>query len=285
LEEYGKVYWHEAHHIALELELYEYMDVLEFVEEHELSKEALRMDTLIIKKVKDVQIKKNIGRIFKGHNIVEYKSEKDSFSYWDYQKVMGYAFIYSAFEKVEISDITISISLTMFPLELVKTLENERGLNVESIGSGIYHIKDEIIPVQILESKNLPEDENLFLHNLRSNLSSKAMFKTLQVCKERDVLDYKNVFLSRLVKANHEAYKEAVDMFSEDLREIIMAGAERGGWLIDAYRKRELETAKQIAKNMLLLGLPVEKVAKATELPLETVMSLANELGKMPDAC
>ena len=72
MEEQGKIYWHDAHHEALQLELYEYEDVLEFVKEHELSKEALRMDTLIIKKVKDVQIKKNIGQIFRGHNVVEY---------------------------------------------------------------------------------------------------------------------------------------------------------------------------------------------------------------------
>ena len=63
-----RIYWHGAHHEALQLELYEYEDVLEFIKEHELSKEALRMDTLIIKKLKDVQINKNIGKIFRNNN-------------------------------------------------------------------------------------------------------------------------------------------------------------------------------------------------------------------------
>ena len=67
-----KIYWHDAHHEALQLELHEYADVLEFKKEHQLSKEALRMDTLVIKKLKNIQIDKNIGRIFRNHNIVEY---------------------------------------------------------------------------------------------------------------------------------------------------------------------------------------------------------------------
>ena len=85
MDEQGKIYWHSAHHEALQLELYEYVDSLEFKEEHALSKEALRIDTLAIKKIKDVQISKNIGKIFRKHNIVEYKSEGDYFSFWDYQ--------------------------------------------------------------------------------------------------------------------------------------------------------------------------------------------------------
>jgi len=39
LKEQGKVYWHEAHHRALELELYEYKDALEFIGEYNLSQE------------------------------------------------------------------------------------------------------------------------------------------------------------------------------------------------------------------------------------------------------
>ena len=56
--ENGKVYWHEAHHEALQLELYEYEDALKYKIEHKLNKEALRMDTLVIKRIKDVKIEK-----------------------------------------------------------------------------------------------------------------------------------------------------------------------------------------------------------------------------------
>jgi len=278
LDEQGKIYWHGAHFEALQLELHEYEDALVFEKEHELSKEALRMDTLIIKKIKNVQIEKNIGKISKNHNIVEYKSEKDNFSFWDYQKILGYAFIYSSFEKVQMSEITISISLTIFPRELVKTLEVERGFTVQDEGNGIYYIYGDIVPIQILESKNLSEGENLFLRNLRSNLSSTDVRKTLESYKERKPLDDKNVYLDRLVKANQNAFMEAMSMFTEGVRDIFMEGAERYGWLAD----REIERLKAVAKKLLLLGDSVEKVAEATELPVETVISVANQLEKIP---
>ena len=73
-----------------------------------LSKEALKMDVLIIKKEKDVEIDKNIGKIFKGYNIFEYKSETDYLSVFDYNKVLGYALLYSSFEKVSLNDLTVS---------------------------------------------------------------------------------------------------------------------------------------------------------------------------------
>ena len=52
LDEYGKIHWHDAHHEALQLELYEYEDVLEFKKEHQLSKEALRHGHFGYKKAK-----------------------------------------------------------------------------------------------------------------------------------------------------------------------------------------------------------------------------------------
>ena len=121
-----KVFWHEAHFEALKLELHEYKDALSFVSEHQLSKEALIMDALIIKKEPHIVITKNIGRIFRAHNIVEYKSERDSLSIRDYNKVLAYALLYSSFEKLPLADITVTFSLTVRPKELLKHLKNDR---------------------------------------------------------------------------------------------------------------------------------------------------------------
>ena len=110
-----KVYWHDGFYAALQLELHDYKDSLIFEDEHQLSKEALIMDVLIIKKTADVKIDKNIGQIFKSHNIFEYKSEHDNLSIWDYNKVTGYAMIYSAFKKISITDITIALLLRQSP--------------------------------------------------------------------------------------------------------------------------------------------------------------------------
>jgi len=278
LDEHGKMYWHDAHHEALQLELHEYEDALEFKKEHQLSKEALRMDTLVIKKVKDVQIDKNIGKIFRNHNVVEYKSELDNVDFWDFQKVLGYAHIYSSFEKVQMSDITISISLTIYPRELIKTLESEHGYTVEDVGNGIYYLHDGVVPIQILESKKLSEDENLFLRNLRSNLAGDDMYKTMQAYKERKPLDDKNVFLDRIVKANPSAFMEAMNMFTEGVREIFMEGAEQYGWLDRYVDKR----TRKIIERMLSFGDSHEKIAETTDIPLNTITEIANQMQKLP---
>ena len=72
-----KLQWHPAFSAALHIELEEELDVLYIEEEHMLSKKPMQVDVLIIKKEKDVPIRKNIGRIFRKYNIIEYKAPDD----------------------------------------------------------------------------------------------------------------------------------------------------------------------------------------------------------------
>jgi hypothetical protein len=62
------IHWHPAFFEAIQLELESYRDILEFKAEYQLSAEPLRIDVLIVKKLKDAAIKKNIGAIFRGDN-------------------------------------------------------------------------------------------------------------------------------------------------------------------------------------------------------------------------
>lgn len=273
MSKYGKTYWHEAHFQALQMELHEYADILEFHEEHPLSKEALRIDVVIIKKNKDVQIDKNIGRIFRKFNIVEFKSEEDSFSVWDYNKILGYAYLYSSFEQIPMSDITLTVSLTMYPRELVKYLVNECGLTIADTGEGIYYIEGGAVPIQILESKKLSKSANIFLRSLRSNLSTEDIMDTLTLYKEQRPLNEKDVYLDRIVMANYKIFEEVVDMTAE-FKELILESAERNGWLEERMEKNAIENAKSIAKRLLLHGHSVEDTSEFTKLPIETVLSL-----------
>lgn len=59
-----------------------------FEREHQLSHKPLEMDLLIIKMQNGIQLKKNIGKIFRKHNIIEYKSPKDYLSINDFIKCM-----------------------------------------------------------------------------------------------------------------------------------------------------------------------------------------------------
>ena len=66
--------WHPGFYGAAELEFLSNKGDLEFQREFNLSKEPIRMDLLIIKKLADVTIQNELGYIFKKFNVVEYKN-------------------------------------------------------------------------------------------------------------------------------------------------------------------------------------------------------------------
>ena len=267
-----KIYWHDAFFEALQLELHQYLEALKFINEHPLNKEALIVDVLVIKKEHDIDIEKNIGKIFRTINLFEFKSETEFLTVRDYNKVMGYGYFYASFAPVDISDITLSFAVTVHPRDLLDYLENTRGFNVKDTGEGIYHIEGDTFPVQILESKKLSPEKNLFLKNLRSNLSTEEARRIVEAYKELKAFEKKNAYIDRLVKANPDVFKEALDLSDTAVREMVaIALAEESGLLKD----RDLENAKKFAKKLLQRGDTIDEVVQITELPLEIVKTLA----------
>ena len=80
MEHSSAIKWHPGFYGALEYELRNYRDKLVFESEHELSKEPILMDVLIVKKDENTVINNDIGRIFRRYNVIEYKSPDDELS-------------------------------------------------------------------------------------------------------------------------------------------------------------------------------------------------------------
>ena len=74
-KETDATYWHSAFYAGIQIELEDEADNLVFENEHQLSTQPMEIDVLIIKKETDRPVKKNIGRIFKKYNIIEYLSD------------------------------------------------------------------------------------------------------------------------------------------------------------------------------------------------------------------
>ena len=250
---------------ALRLEFHQCLDSLIFLEEHPLSKEALIVDVVVIKKAPDVKIDKNIGEVLRGHNLFEFKSENDSLTVRDYNKVMGYAYLYASFVPVDVSDITVSFAVTVHPRDLLAYLKNERQLSIVGNGSGIYRIDGEAFPIQILESKKLPKTENLFLRNLRSSLDAEDAKETAEAYKGLKAIDSKNVYMDRLIKANHDSFKEATVM-GEAARELFLEVAEEQGWF--------KERVKKIAQELKKKDVPTLIIEESTGLTAEEIEAL-----------
>ena len=61
-----------------------------------LSTEGIRMDVLILKKDPSLVLDFDIGRIFRGHNIMEYKRPDDKLNIDVFAKVMAYSNLYKS---------------------------------------------------------------------------------------------------------------------------------------------------------------------------------------------
>ena len=274
----GKVFWHEAFFAALQLELHRYKEHLTFISQHPLSMEALKMDVLIIKKKPDVKIEKNIGRIFRTHNVVEYKSETVTLTAWDYNKVIAYALFYSSFNKVPLQDITITFAVTARPRKLYGYLGNERRYKLRPASEGVTYVEGDVFPVQVLESKRMPPEENLFIKGLRRGIKTDEMVEIVQAYTAFEEMDVRDVYLDRLIQANRSAYKEALNM-SEEVKKLFLEVADENGWLIprlEANARAAAEaTAEATARQLLSYGDPIEKIAAVTNLPVEVIKELA----------
>ena len=269
-----KIYWHDRFYAALQLELHDYKDALTFEDKHQLSKEALEMDVLVIKKMAHTSIDKNIGRIFKEHNIFEFKSETVSLSVWDYKKVMGYAMLYSAFEKVPTEDITISFAVTQKPLKLFGQLVDNKGFMITEPNPGIYYVEGDIFPIQIIENKKLTAEENVFLKNLRSNLTQKDLEEVFDAFKKYGELEKVNTYLNRVLDANLSILEEVLAMSSAAVRDVICKHLEKDGTLDRIRGEGQEEKARNIALEMLRDGFTSDKIARYVQMPLEWVQTL-----------
>lgn len=184
----------------------------------------MQIDVVIIKKCNEDAIHKNIGRIFRKYNIVEYKSPTDYLSIDDFYKVYGYTCFYKSDSKsvddIKITDVTVTFVCKVFPEKLANHLRRVRGLGIEKMGAGVYYIYKDIIPIQLLITSELSEDENLWLRNLTDDIQSIKTVEKLSIeygAHEHNEL-YKSM-MNIIIRANREKFEEAHRM-CEALREL-----------------------------------------------------------------
>ena len=265
--------WHPAFIEALQMELQDYQDALEFHPEYQLTSEPLRIDCVIIKKAKNVIIKKNIAVIFRECNLLEYKSPDDYVSIDDFYKVYGYACLYTSFQQVPITSLTLSFIESRYPEKLLDHLKNERNYLVAETGPGIYNVKGDILPIQVIDSRKLSVDENLWLNGLNNKHDRFTIEQVGKEINKQGKAARLASYLYALTKANPEATEEAIKM--KDVFDEVMEKSGLAARLEEKYRaKGRAEEAFDIAQNMVNLGFPIETVISATRLDPEKVKVL-----------
>ena len=270
--------WHPAFFDAVKMELDAYSNGLQFIAEYQLTTEPLKIDVVIIKKSRDIPIEKNIAAIFRKENIVEYKSPDDYISVDDFYKVYSYACIYKVLNKLDIRDLTLTFAGSRYPRELLSHLQEIRGYTVEEKWPGIYTIKGDILHIQVINSRKLSAEENLWLRDLDNQLEVPdiqrvaAEIGRLGKAKAAQIKAYLNV----IMKANRKSLREALKMSDTTLTldEIF----EEAGLVAKWEAKAEERKAIEIAKNMLKEGFSYEQTAKLSELDIAKVRAMSDTL-------
>ncbi|MDR0910103.1 MAG: hypothetical protein LBM77_10105 [Spirochaetaceae bacterium] len=242
-EDHVPIQWHTAAYAALQIELADYLDVLEFSDETQLSSKPLKIDVLIIKKLRDMVIEKNFARIFRTYNIVEYKSGSDYLSIGDLYKVYGYACLYSSLERKDITDITVTFVAEQYPRKVLTHLQEIRGFTLDKTDEGIYTIRGDVLPMQFIESKALSAADNLWLRNLRGKLdreSFSALFREDEkLYRKPEMEKLLDAYMHVVVEANADLWEKETMEMSPRVRKAL----EATGWTKDWEKKGEKRAA------------------------------------------
>ena len=246
------IQWHPGFYGAAELEFLSNKDDLEFQREFNLSKEPIRMDLLIIKKLSNVRIKNEIGHIFRKFNVVEFKSPDDALSIDDYYKTVGYACLYKGLgetvNQIPANELTISIFRESYPREMFEAMKNLR-LEIKERYPGIYYIsgKQALFDTQVVVTKQLNRETHRTLRVLSKHVKEedvRAFVEEAALISEPGDRNNVDAVLQVSVSANKEIY-EAIrrcdKVMCEALRELMNEDLE----------KREQETLLKAIKNLM----------------------------------
>ena len=251
---------------------------------------VLQIDVLVVRKETGRVIQRNIGRIFRQYNVVEYKGIKDYISINDFYKSIGYAcLLQSNTERVQEilpSQVTVTLAGEHYPRSLHVFLEKAYGVHMEEEAPGIYYIKGLLFPLQILVIRELSKEDNIWLSRLRSGLKPDEDIEVLmKEYKGKEQNPLYEAAMDLILRANWETCQEVEKMcdalrelFADELEERETIGLEKGleqgkmaKLITQVMRKREKgQSAARIAEDLME--------------PVDVVQRLYDLIGLHPDS-
>lgn len=265
--------WHPAFCSAMKLELMENKNDLTFSSEHGLNTKPILIDLLVITKSPDVVIKNEIGEVFKGHNIFEYKSPNDELNIDTLYKTFAYACLYKAgattVDGIKADDITVSIVREKKPKKLMKELIT-LGYVLDNKCPGIYVIKNRLpFVVQILVTGELNEESHVWLTSLTQNISEESARSILLISNRLSLKDDKenaDSVLQVAVQKNPDVFnklKEVDKGMCEALKELMKPELDEA--VKKAEKNAEERTLIRLVKEGLLSAQDAAKQLKISE--------------------
>ena len=238
---------------------------LEIDYEHELYRNPMRIDVVVVKKPENVVLKNSAMRFFRNHNVIEFKGPNDNLTIQKYNKVMAYFYAYLAGNELIFDDVAITLVSIKRPQELLEYLEKERKYKIiPAKEKGIYYIKADNLPAtQLIVSKEVKAADLIWIKALRNDLTIEEGVEVIKTFGENEDV------IQSLILANKNLLEEA-DMMVKD-RETRRIIERLTGKTYAGERRKE---AEQIARNMKDMGIDTNTIAKATGLFVDDILRL-----------
>lgn len=262
-----KIQWHPGFAAAVNLELSANRGDLVYEREYNLNTKPLEIDLLIIKKDKAVQLENEIGKLFQGHNILEYKSPDDSMDIDTFYKSEAYACLYKAYgETVDLrqaEDITVTIVRERKPEGLFRYFSTH-GIRVEKPYKGIYYVLGAVLfPTQIIVTKELGEKDHIWLKSLSNKLEKQEIRELLECVEglaEGVEKELAEAVLEVSIRANREVVEELrgdegmcqalLEIMESEISQIVKEATEKEARrLKEESRKEAAETAAKMLES------------------------------------
>mgnify|MGYP004584270543 FL=1 len=223
----------------MNVELDEVWSKFEVWPEYLLGSRPMRVD-LLIKKDRDMVIRKNIGKIFRTYNFLEYKTPDDYISVDDFYKVYAYACKYiadtGATGEIAPAEVTITFICNHYPARMLQSVAKDREIYAVKREDGIYDLTGDPFPMQLIIIHELTKEKNYWLQSLRSNITDSEEIRNLAEHYEKyqDEVLYSDI-MNAIVNANWDMFEEEKAMckcealrrlFEPDIQAAAKAAAE-----------------------------------------------------------
>ena len=210
-----KIQWHPGFVAAMNLEFAKDREGLIFEKEYNLNTKPLEIDLLVIRKDSSVRISNEIGILFKGHNIMEYKSPEDGLDIDDFYKAGAYASLYKSYgrttDAVRADDVTVSLVREAKPEGLFRYFK-DHSYSVSNPYKGIYYIEGNVLfPTQIVVTKELEEESHIWLGALSERMKKQSMvrlLKSVEGLTEKADKEFADSVLEVSIGANKQVIEE-----------------------------------------------------------------------------
>ena len=263
--------WHREFERILREEARPFGEDVVIRAEEELGIDPPRIDYLILDDMKRLMRSKTIFKMFKQHNIVEYKNPDDSLNMQVISKIIGYANFYIALTKGCLrSEVSITIFRARKNKTLFKKMIKEGTLKTTSI-PGIYHVKKLIdLPFQIVITNELQGEEYAAYRVLTDHATEKDVELVAQQMKSETDTE---------VKENKQKLLEFVEKKNPGIMRRVMGGDEdMSSILMEVLEPEIKERDKERDRNNLYIyvqqgDMMLENAARNAGVPVDQFLS------------